>query len=245
MGRSYKTEAVVLRSIRFSEADRVLHLFTSERGRVNAIAKGVRKTGSRFGARLEPLTHVALMLHEGRGDLHTVSGADIIRSHAPVRERSYNLSVGQIGAEAVLKLNAEPEPQPQMFAGLNRFLTLLETWSASEDADPALDPLGLGFQLKLLSLSGYLPHLTACAACTSPGPLAGYSPAAGGAVCRDCLGEPGTFALEAESLDAIEQMLARPLGEPRPGPRATRDALRVLERTYEFHGGFQLRTLRA
>ena len=108
MGRSYKTEAVVLRSIRFSEADRVLHLFTSERGRVNAIAKGVRKTGSRFGGRLEPLTHVALMLHEGRGDLDTVTAADIVRSHAAVRERTHNLAVGQIGAEAVLKLNAEP-----------------------------------------------------------------------------------------------------------------------------------------
>ncbi len=245
MGRSYKTEAVVLRSIRFSEADRVLHLFTSERGRVNAIAKGVRKTASRFGGRLEPLTHVALMLHEGRGDLHTVSGADIIQSHAAVRERTYNLSVGQIGAEAVLKLNAEPEPQPQMFSGLNRFLTLLETWSASPDADPALDPLGLGFQLKLLSLSGYLPHLTTCASCSSEGPLAGYSPSAGGAVCAGCLGQPGTFALRPESLDAIEQLLARPLGDTVPGQRETRDALRVLERTYEFHGGFQLRTLRA
>jgi len=64
MARSYKTEAVVLRSIRYAEADRVLHLYTAERGRVNAIAKGVRKTASRFGARLEPLTHAALMLHD-------------------------------------------------------------------------------------------------------------------------------------------------------------------------------------
>ena len=70
MSRSYKTEAVVLRSIRYSEADRVLHLFSLDRGRVNAIAKGVRKTGSRFGARLEPLTRSALLLHEGRGELH-------------------------------------------------------------------------------------------------------------------------------------------------------------------------------
>src|SRR3712207_2896743 len=71
MGRPYATEAVVLRSIRFGEADRVLHLLTRERGRVNAIAKGVRKTTSRFGGRLEPLTLVALTLHEGRGELHT------------------------------------------------------------------------------------------------------------------------------------------------------------------------------
>jgi len=64
-GRSYKTEAVVLRSIRFGEADRVLHLYTLDRGRVGAVAKGVRKTTSRFGGRLEPLSHVELLLHQG------------------------------------------------------------------------------------------------------------------------------------------------------------------------------------
>ena len=72
--RTLTTEAVVLRSIRFGEADCVLHLFTLEKGRVGAIAKGVRKTRSRFGARLEPFSHVELLLHEGRGDLHTVPG---------------------------------------------------------------------------------------------------------------------------------------------------------------------------
>ena len=63
-GRGYKTEAVVLRSLRFGEADRVLHLYTLERGRVGAVAKGIRRTKSRFGARLEPLSHVELMLHQ-------------------------------------------------------------------------------------------------------------------------------------------------------------------------------------
>jgi len=100
MGRTYRADAVVLRSIRFGEADRVLHLYTAERGRVNAIAKGVRKTTSRFGGRLEPLTRAALMLHEGRGELHTVSGADILSAHAAVRERPYPLAVALIGAEA-------------------------------------------------------------------------------------------------------------------------------------------------
>src|SRR5919201_6408070 len=103
MGRTYKADAVVLRSLRFGEADRVLHLYTAERGRVNAIAKGVRKTASRFGARLEPLTHAALMLHEGRGELHTVTGADIVHSHERAREDTYRLAVGLIGAEAMLK----------------------------------------------------------------------------------------------------------------------------------------------
>ena len=74
-GRAYKTEAVVLRSLRFSEADRILHLYTRDRGRIGAIAKGIRKTTSRFGARLEPLSHVELMLHEGSGSRDATAGA--------------------------------------------------------------------------------------------------------------------------------------------------------------------------
>src|ERR671934_157920 len=78
-GRSYRTEAVVLRSLRLGEADRVLHLYTLDRGRVGAIAKGVRKTKSRFGARLEPLSHAELLLHQGGGELQTVTGGELGR----------------------------------------------------------------------------------------------------------------------------------------------------------------------
>src|SRR3954452_18405904 len=153
MGRSYETESVVLRSMRFSEADRILHLFTLERGRVNAIAKGVRKTASRFGARLEPLTHAAMMLHEGRGELHTVSGVDIVEAHAAVRTVRHRLAVGLIGAEAVLRVFVEPEPNARAFAGLARFLDVLDGWRGQGGA--ALEPLGLAFQMKLLAVAGY------------------------------------------------------------------------------------------
>src|SRR5690348_18449277 len=97
--RSYATEAVVLRSIRFGEADRVLHLYTADRGRIGAVAKGVRKTKSRFGARLEPLSHVELQLHQGSGDLQTVTGVSLLRSHHASREQSYRLNVGLVAAE--------------------------------------------------------------------------------------------------------------------------------------------------
>src|SRR4051794_7859606 len=139
MGRTYESQSVVLRSMRYSEADRVLHMLTLERGRVNAIAKGVRKTSSRFGARLEPLTHVTLLLHEGRGELHTVSGADIVHSHDATRADGGRVAVGQIGAEAVLRLFPEPEPAPRAFAGLCRFLDLLDEHTV--EGDPALDRL--------------------------------------------------------------------------------------------------------
>ncbi|MGN6379156.1 MAG: DNA repair protein RecO [Gaiellales bacterium] len=243
MAGSYKAQAVVLRSIRYAEADRVLHLYTAERGRVNAIAKGVRRTGSRFGGRLEPLTHAALVLHEGRGELHTVSGADIVRSHAAVRDRPAAREVAAIGAEAMLKLHVEPEPQPQVFAGLVRFLGVME--SHEVEGDPALDPVGLAFQLKLLMLAGYLPHLTTCAGCGSAGPLVGFSATAGGAVCAECLDSHAGVRMRADSLAAAEALVGRPLGEPRVSPGQARDALRIVEQTYEFHGGFRLRTLHA
>ena len=67
----------MLRSFRLGEADRVLHVYTADRGRVGAVAKGVRRTKSRFGARLEPLSHVELMLHQGSGELQTVTGVDL------------------------------------------------------------------------------------------------------------------------------------------------------------------------
>src|SRR6266540_5866031 len=96
-GRSYKTQAVVLRSLRLGEADRVLHVYTLARGRIGAVAKGVRRTRSRFGARLEPLSHVELMLHEGGGELQTITGVELLRSHHTTREDTYRLNVGMIG----------------------------------------------------------------------------------------------------------------------------------------------------
>src|SRR5207302_46213 len=78
MPRPLKTEAIVLRSIRYGEADRILHLYTPDHGRVGAIARGARRARSRFGARLEPFLHIRIVLHQGRGDLHTVTSADTV-----------------------------------------------------------------------------------------------------------------------------------------------------------------------
>src|SRR4051794_12346266 len=117
-GRSIRTEAVVLRSIRFGEADRVLHLYTLAGGRMGAVAKGVRKTKSRFGARLEPLSHVELHLHQGSGELGTITGVDLVRPHARAREEPYRLGIGLVGAEAMLRLFAEEEGDPRPVGAL-------------------------------------------------------------------------------------------------------------------------------
>src|ERR687890_2611766 len=157
--RTYRTEAVVLRSFRLGEADRVLHVYTADRGRIGAVAKGVRRTKSRFGARLEPLSHVELMLHQGSGELQTVTGADLRASHHEAREEPYRLSVGLIGAEAMLRLFPEQEANERAFTALTRFLDRLDVIPSLAPLRPALDALVLSFQLKLLWLSGYRPHL--------------------------------------------------------------------------------------
>jgi DNA repair protein RecO (recombination protein O) len=244
-GRTYKTEAVVLRSLRFSEADRILHLYTRDRGRIGAIAKGVRKTKSRFGARLEPLSHVELVLHEGSGELQTVTGVDLIASHHETRENRYRLAAGLIGAEAMLRLFGEPEANARAFEALARFLDLLDAVAPpAGEARPELDPLALSFQLKLLWLSGYLPHVTACVECGAIDGLAGFSARAGGAVCASHAA--GAFALSPEGLTGIEQLLSTPMADAEAaglGDRARREALAVVTSSYEEHGGFRLRTL--
>jgi len=245
-GRTYSTEAVVLRSFRLGEADRVLHLYTLDRGRVGAVAKGIRKTKSRFGARLEPLSHVELLLHQGSGELQTVTGAELVRSHCTAREDQYRLGVGLVGAEAMLRLFTEQERNPRAFQALTRFLDLLDDVTARA-ARPALDPLVLSFQLKLLWLSGYLPHLMSCAECGAIGePLVGYSPRAGGAVCRGCA--EGALALTPAGIAGIESLLARPLAEAVDvglTERSARDALAVITAAYEYFGNFRLRALRS
>jgi DNA repair protein RecO (recombination protein O) len=245
-GRTYSTEAVVLRSIRLGEADRVLHLYTEAHGRVGAVAKGVRKTMSRFGARLEPLSHVELVLHRGRGELETVTAAQLIRSHREAREDYYRFSVGMIGAEAMLRLFSEEEANERAFTALTRFLDLLEG-APHVGESPSLDPLGLAFQLKLLWLAGYLPHVSTCSECGVEGePLVGYSTRAGGAVCPRCAPTTEALALAADGIAGIEALLAHPLADAAGlglSERARRDALRVVTASYEYHGGFRLRTL--
>jgi DNA repair protein RecO (recombination protein O) len=247
-GRSLKTEAIVLRSLRFGEADRILHIYTLDRGRMGAIAKGARKTKSRFGGRLEPLSHVELLLHVGSGELATVTGADLIRPHAPAREDPYRLAVGLVGAEAMLRLFPEQERSERAFTALTRFLDLLDQLPAREGIRPELDPLGLAFQLKLLWVAGYLPHLGSCAECGADGLFTGFSVRAGGVVCSSCAVSTAAIALSPSGSAGIEALLKQPLAESGNVELSSRGASEILAAvtaSYEYHGGFRLRTLSA
>ncbi len=234
----------MLRSFRLGEADRVLHVYTSDQGRVGAVAKGVRKPKSRFGGRLEPFSHVELVLHRGRGELQTVTGASLVRAHDSVRAEPYRLRVGLIGLEAMLRLFTDQEQNERAFLALTRFLDALDRAESLVPARPELDPIVLSFQLKLLWLSGYLPHLESCVECGRVDGLVAYVPAAGGVVCADC--DQGGIAVSREGLHGMAALIRSPIADARGltlPERARRDAHAVVTATYEHHGGFRLKTI--
>ena len=230
MAGSLKTQAIVLRSIRFGEADRVLHLYTPGRGRVSAIAKGVRKAHSRFGGRLEPFFHLRLVLHEGRGDLLTVTGAETVAAHPRLRESGGALDAAARACDAVGRLFETDEPNPAVFHLLANELALL-------DGDPT-GAVGLAnqlaFRLKLLVAAGLGPQLGACASCGEPEHLTGFSGAAGGVVCSAC--EASAFAFEEEAHAFLVSALGRKLAQaPAASNRALRQAERAIAETLEHH----------
>src|SRR5437660_363227 len=140
--RSVKTEAVVLRSMRYGEADRILHLYTPHRGRVGAIAKGVRRARSRFGGRLEPFFRLRIELHEGRGELLTVTGADTVDAHARLRGDARALDAAaracegrardRAHARAPRAPAAHPRDRPRVATGAPRLRRVRDvSWSES------------------------------------------------------------------------------------------------------------------
>jgi DNA repair protein RecO (recombination protein O) len=229
-----KTEAVVLRSMRFGEADRILHLYTPQRGRVGAIAKGVRKARSRFGGRLEPFFRVRLELHEGRGELLTVTGAHTISGHPRLRESSGALDAAARACDAVGRLFETPEPNPGVFNLLCRKLSLLD-----EDPASATQACALAFRLKLLLAAGLTPQLAACANCGEQEHLVGFSGAVGGIVCAAC--EAGSFPLAEEAYSFMLQSLRCSLAK---APEASRSALaqadRAISEMLEHHANLRL-----
>lgn len=236
MSRSFKTDAIVLRSIRYGEADRILHLFTPARGRIGAIAKGVRKATSRFGGRLEPYFRLELILHEGRGELMTVSAAETIEPHARLREHGAALTAAGSASEAVLGLFDTDDPNPPAYNLLANYLFALD-----RDAELAGRASGLAFRAKLLVAAGFAPELAACANCGSRDDLVAFSPAAGGVTCRECA---EGFAFSAAAHAFLSGVLAEPLTQPPvAGQEAMREAQRAISETIEFHANVRLRTV--
>src|SRR3954447_17622426 len=235
MPAPFKTEAVVLRSIRYAEADRILHLYSRDYGRLGAIAKGARRVKSRLGGRLEPLSRVSLILRQGRGDLCTVTGVDTVEAHPGLRERWPSLQRATQACDAVLRLLDAAEPNEPAYNLLCRELKLLD-----RTPETATRAHALAFRLSLLLAAGLPPELGACAACGEREHLSAFSASAGGVVCPGC--EAGSFPLSGAAHEFLVTALGRPLAEApeAPGP-ALRQADRAIGETLEHHAHVQLR----
>ncbi len=197
----YKTQGIVLRSMRLGEADRIVTFFTQHHGRVRAVAKGVRKSKSRFGGRLDAFTHVDLMLYKSRGDLDIVSSAEIIGRPRRLRADYPSFCAASAMADAVDRTTPERERNARTFLLLRSALQALE--------DGAEDPplLAYAFLAKLTDMSGLHPTLGVCVECGSDARVA-FSHGRGGAVCGSCV-ERSDARIENHLLDTWSMLLER------------------------------------
>lgn len=229
----YREQGVVLRTYRLGEADRIVVLLTQGRGKVRAVAKGVRKTKSRFGSRLEPTSHVSLLLYAGR-ELDIVTQAESIEHHRFLREDLTRLAKATAVLEAVDQVAQEGEPSPQLYRMVAGALRALN------QGDSPL--LVAGFYWKLLAAEGVAPLVDACARCGSAGRLVAFDLAEGGALCRSCRrGSP----ISVGALELLRRVLGgdlnRALAEP-AGP-ATRELEALATTSMESHLERRLRSL--
>lgn len=237
-GKTLKTEAVVLRSIRYGEADRILHLYSKTRGRIGAIAKGVRRPKSRFGGRLEPFFRLDLILHEGRGELLTVTHVATLDGYPRLRASGPALNAGARACDAVLRLLDSAEPNPPAYNLLCRYLSMLD--EPQGERATSLET-ALSFRLKLALVAGFAPELASCAHCGEAEHLSGFSGAAGGVVCISC--EGGSFPLSKEAHSFMVGAIGKPLAEaPVADELALRQAERAVGETLEHHAHVQLRS---
>jgi DNA repair protein RecO (recombination protein O) len=233
---SVKTQAVVLRSIRYGEADRILHLYSATRGRIGAIAKGSRRPRSRFGGRLEPFFRLDLVLYEGRGELLTVTGASTVNGYGRLRGHGGALMAAGRACDAVLRLLSDGEANQPAYNLLCSYLGLLD----AEPDQASSTGAALAFRLKLALAAGFSPELASCARCGEADHLSAFSGAAGGVVCSSCEGDGFPFSLQAHRF--MVDALARPLsGAPSADARITAQADRAVTETLEHHAHVQLR----
>ncbi len=234
MSGLYRDEGVVLRTYKLGEADRIVVLATRDRGKVRAVAKGVRKTRSKFGARLEPTSHVALQLYEGR-NLDTITQVETIDAHGGIRSDLDRWAAAATVLEVVDQLTLEGEADVRRFRMLVGVLGTLET-----SDNPLIVP---AFLLKLLAHEGLGLEVTSCLGCGSPGPLVAIDTTVGGMLCQSC--RQGR-AVSPEALRLLQAVLGGGLAtvlaeEPSPavaevGAIATEAVEQLLERRLRSPG---------
>jgi len=229
----YRDTGVVLRTYKLGEADRIIVMLTEHHGKVRAVAKGVRKTMSKFGGRLEPLSHVHVLMYQGR-ELDIVSQADSVETLAPLVGDLDHLTNGLAIVEAVDQLTMDREPVPHIYRMLVGALRTVATRSG---------PLVVSaFYWKLLASEGVSPQLDECVRCGALEPLVAFDAAEGGVLCRSCrTGSP----ISLGALDVTRMILGGRLNEALdlPSSPVTHEVAGHANRALEHHLERRLRTV--
>jgi len=229
----YRDTAVVLRTYKLGEADRIVVLLTEQHGKVRAVAKGVRKTKSKFGARLEPMSHVQLLLSQGR-ELDIVSQADSVESLAPLVGDLDHLTAGISVLEAADQMALEREPNPRLYRMVVGALRTI-----AERGGSLVVP---AFYWKLLAAEGVRPELDVCVRCGEQGPLVAFDMDQGGVLCRTC--RTGA-AISDPALELMRMILGGRLNDALAAPpsKVTHEVMAHATRALEHHIERRLRSV--
>lgn len=230
----YRDEGIVLRTHKLGEADRIVSILTRQHGKVRAVAKGVRKTKSRFGARLEPSMHLQLLFYEGRGELQVVTQAETIDHFRAVRDDLDRLTRAVSMLEAADQLSLEGESNPALYQMLLGALRALAGHSG-----PLVVP---GFFLKVLALEGFRPVVDVCVECGVAGPLVAFDAESGGARCS---AHRVGAAVSPAALRLLQDILGGRLGSAlnEPPSAATHEVDQLATRALEHHLERRLRSI--
>jgi DNA repair protein RecO (recombination protein O) len=228
-------QGIVLRGYPFGESHRVVVILSPNHGKLRTVAKGVRKTKSRFGGRLEPLTHVDLVLYEGK-NLDTITQVSIINAYPHLRNDLDRVLAAGTMIEVVDAVVQEDEPSQRMFLLLQSGLTVL-------DHGPPHPDLVTAFLLKAAGIIGVAPALENCAGCGTTDGLRWFSFGAGGSLCPTCR-TPGSYALRAGLVPYLAAVASADLHRlPDADESLSRESLGVTKRFVEYHLERRLHTL--
>jgi len=237
--RLYRDEAVVLRTQDLGEADRIVTVLTHSHGRVRAVAKGVRRTSSRFGARLEPFSVIDVQLHVGRS-LDVVTQVETLAPHGRAICADYGrYTTAMAMAEAAERLTEiEKEPATQQYRLLVGALRALA--EQTHAGTLVLD----SYLLRSLAVAGWAPSFADCARCATPGPHRAFAVAHGGAVCASCR-PPGAAAPAPETFTLLASLLTGDWATAdASGTRARREASGLVAAYVQWHLERSLRSMR-
>ncbi|MBE0447787.1 MAG: DNA repair protein RecO [Actinobacteria bacterium] len=204
----YKSKGVVLKTQKLGESDRIITILTGNCGKVNAVAKGIRKTKSKFGSRLEPFTHVDLVLYKGR-NLDIITQAEIIGSFSEIRDSFDRITYGSAMLDLVNKISVEGERDTALYN------LLLKSLKVVSQTKKNFRLLLIAFDIKLMAVSGYMPKLEQCVICgKKSGIKMRFSFEQGGIVCEGCYSlDKNSIVITSAAVEMLLRLMRLPLND--------------------------------